>query len=721
MKRMAALATLVAGDDVLRDPATWGAGQCVAYLFLQGEQSMELADVWQEYLQSCPTGSYTVHVHLQSPAPFPVKDAQIVTSPVEGDLRYSWQMQAAMHKLFRSALNSTTGCKPVWLQLISGDTAPIQSCRTVHELLGKNSGKSLIEAVRCPEAVAGPNDWEPALVVAPLDAPLLPPPPGSPSPSPLPPPPPPPPPLGIDPAVGPAEPEAQEGKGCWEKNRPLDLPAEAPVGVCEDWCVENADIWTGAEAHDRFCKNSDCLGCKFCGGLSQAPPPWFKSSQWVTLWADHARHLLDTDASPPSWKAALPVGLGLGAPDEFFTVNVRLMRLETERDYPAPARLLPSTPPNSLRVCCVLQVLSGANFPIRKTGLVYVVGFLTTGHAIAASCDSLPINLNADPAVKASPNAWRTALECRADTTCRCKIYGRCAADMTTEPTHEYPVHDSAYYCKNYNLCTNLPVHLRPGAPAVGAPAAGAPAAGAPTAPMPQPNGDPVRPVMKCIDAAGEPVFCSAEGATPAPANGGVQPTMKCIDAAGEPAFCSAAGTRPAPGRQFRDANALASTPAGNGNEAGARQTHGGPPRSVRLSRDVGDDEEGRIAPTYDALGDLTGVTVLSRVIRGADAEGKMFVRKVDGGCSEFLLQLLKERVLGAPILMTRKPVGKLRAGVAKPAQEAALQPESTGRNSSNPLPLEPPTEAEMESLPSEYRLTRALWRHYCSINGQDC
>ena len=117
--RVAALATLVAGetDDPMRDPASWGAGQCVAYLFLQGEQSMALSDVWQEYLNSCPPGSYTVHAHLQHEAPFPVQDAQIVRSPVEGDLRYSWSMQDAMHKLFRSALDSAIGCKPVWLQV----------------------------------------------------------------------------------------------------------------------------------------------------------------------------------------------------------------------------------------------------------------------------------------------------------------------------------------------------------------------------------------------------------------------------------------------------------------------------------------------------------------------------------------------------------------------------------------------------------------------------
>ena len=111
--------------------------------------------------------------------------------------------------------------------------------------------------------------------------------------------------------------------------------------------MESAGVFRGAEAHERFCANADCQGCDFCA--AQGPHAWYKSSQWVTLWAEHARQLLATDATPPEWKATLPVGLGMGAPDEFFTVNV----------------------------------LSGSNLPFRKRGLVYVVGFLTSGDAIS--------------------------------------------------------------------------------------------------------------------------------------------------------------------------------------------------------------------------------------------------------------------------------------------------------------------------------------------------
>ena len=144
--------------------------------------------------------------------------------------------------------------------------------------------------------------------------PRPPPPPSPPPPSPSPPPPPPPPPQGIDPAPAPAEAEVQEGRGCWERNTPLGLitPGAPAGGACEDWCVESAGLFKGAEAHERFCANAGCQanpnpsptpnptpnpnpnqGCDFCGA-AQGPHAWYKSSQWVTLWAEHARQLLGT-------------------------------------------------------------------------------------------------------------------------------------------------------------------------------------------------------------------------------------------------------------------------------------------------------------------------------------------------------------------------------------------------------------------------------------------
>mmetsp|Transcript_66908 Transcript_66908/g.161544 ORF Transcript_66908/g.161544 Transcript_66908/m.161544 type:complete len:811 (-) Transcript_66908:131-2563(-) len=56
-----------------------------------------------------------------------------------------------------------------------------------------------------------------------------------------------------------------------------------------------------------------------------------------------------------------------------------------------------------------------------------------------------------------------------------------------------------------------------------------------------------------------------------------VAPAMKCLGVDGKPSYCSAQGaTRESPARR-QEGVALASTPAGDGNEAGATQTHGGP------------------------------------------------------------------------------------------------------------------------------------------------
>jgi hypothetical protein len=64
--------------------------------------------------------------------------------------------------------------------------------------------------------------------------------------------------------------------------------------------------------------------------------------------------------------------------------------------------------------------------------------------------------------IKPLPNATTTAAECRAQSVCRCKIFGVCQGSLTTEPNDKYPLHHSAHYCKFYALCANdLPEHLR--------------------------------------------------------------------------------------------------------------------------------------------------------------------------------------------------------------------------------------------------------------------
>merc|ERR1740130_2458597 len=64
--------------------------------------------------------------------------------------------------------------------------------------------------------------------------------------------------------------------------------------------------------------------------------------------------------------------------------------------------------------------------------------------------------------IKPLPNATTIAAECRAQSVCRCKIFGVCQGQLTTEPNDKYPLHHSAHYCKFYALCANdLPEHLR--------------------------------------------------------------------------------------------------------------------------------------------------------------------------------------------------------------------------------------------------------------------
>ena len=66
---------------------------------------------------------------------------------------------------------------------------------------------------------------------------------------------------------------------------------------------------------------------------------------------------------------------------------------------------------------------------------MYVVGFLTSGHAISASCDALPINLDLDPSVRPSARAEQNARVCQEDAVCRCKVCGRCLTSPSPSPS----------------------------------------------------------------------------------------------------------------------------------------------------------------------------------------------------------------------------------------------------------------------------------------------
>jgi hypothetical protein len=63
-------------------------------------------------------------------------------------------------------------------------------------------------------------------------------------------------------------------------------------------------------------------------------------------------------------------------------------------------------------------------------------------------------------------DAHHKAMECRKDTICRCKIFGKCWHGMTTAPSDRYPLHRPEYYCQTYALCgATLPEHLQWGSP----------------------------------------------------------------------------------------------------------------------------------------------------------------------------------------------------------------------------------------------------------------
>jgi len=98
-------------------------------------------------------------------------------------------------------------------------------------------------------------------------------------------------------------------------------------------------------------------------------------------------------------------------------------------------------------------------------------------------------------------------------------------------------------------------------------------------------------------------------------------------------------------------------------------------------------------------------------VIKGADERGKMFVRKVEGDCDPFLLELLRERIQGSPPMMAGQSCGEEPKGVIVNGQPTLLPDTPDG---------EPPIISRWWSVPEPYKLTRALWRHYCSISGQD-
>jgi len=124
----------------------------VSFLFL-ARDGLPLAGVWRRYFDTCAPGSYTVHVHSQNASTPPPEwpEAVLVADPVQGGLRHSYAMVAAMNKLYETAVHSKTpsGCEPRWMQLLSESDGPVQGCAEYQALLSSSPGQSLLEGWQC--------------------------------------------------------------------------------------------------------------------------------------------------------------------------------------------------------------------------------------------------------------------------------------------------------------------------------------------------------------------------------------------------------------------------------------------------------------------------------------------------------------------------------------------------------------------------------------------
>ena len=168
-------------------------GTTVAYLFLgEGVHTFRrggaLDELWREYFQSCPAGSFFIRIHAQLVpwipghgngtrdgnrtraqtrmsvlAPngslwhehgFAGEPAGFVRYPMQGPLRGMYRMVKATNKLLRLSLRpgdadlAPNGCAATWLHLASESTSPMALCGAVHKRLAM-SKRSLLDAHVC--------------------------------------------------------------------------------------------------------------------------------------------------------------------------------------------------------------------------------------------------------------------------------------------------------------------------------------------------------------------------------------------------------------------------------------------------------------------------------------------------------------------------------------------------------------------------------------------
>ena len=122
----------------------------VAYLFLARDVATLHDQTWRSYLGSCPSGSFTVHIHTQSGKDWPLQTSRVPdNATMRGPMRSNYKMLAAQFALYREALQHTApnGCRPKWMQLLSEQTVPLRRCADVHHRLAHGRQHSHLEAL----------------------------------------------------------------------------------------------------------------------------------------------------------------------------------------------------------------------------------------------------------------------------------------------------------------------------------------------------------------------------------------------------------------------------------------------------------------------------------------------------------------------------------------------------------------------------------------------
>jgi hypothetical protein len=248
-------------------------------------------------------GKAVVHIHSQAALPrVPEAWAELdvpvhlVDKPVEGDLRFGWSFVEAMTTLWDNGLQRTTsadgtsGCKPQWHQLLSDSCAPLRTCAEVHSGLAQRPGVSHFEAQQCGlDDAECYNRW----------------PTGWPSGD-----------MSKDPASCTKIRDMEKGCAAWLHTVSTGYGAEGVAKAC------------GADGAGGSCAMRCCIHQNFNPDVAKmlkpeeeapvsATLPFWKASQWATIWWEHASFIVaasKSDAQRQVWSQA-------AVPDEHFAVN----------------------------------------------------------------------------------------------------------------------------------------------------------------------------------------------------------------------------------------------------------------------------------------------------------------------------------------------------------------------------------------------------------------